>query len=112
MRTERVQAEQRRAQPLELEVGLDALEGGELAVAHAVLDVRREVEDLVDLVEVDGVVQNDLVLRVAREDRAPERDLRLEVGGTRERAGEAILDRRRVGGADRRGRTDRGEDHC
>jgi hypothetical protein len=45
------------------------------------------VEHAIDLVEVDGVVHNDLVLRVLGEDRLPEADLRLDAARTRERFG-------------------------
>ena len=86
VRAEGVEAEQRRPQPVELDVGLDALEARELAVAEAVIEAGAEVEDLVDLVEVDRVVQNHLVRGVLGEDGAPEADLRLQLRGAWEEA--------------------------
>src|SRR5947207_1018560 len=84
LRPRGVEAEQQRTQAVELDVGLEALEARELALAEAVIEAGAEVEDLVDLVEMDRVVQNHLVRRVLGEDGAPEADLRLELRGARE----------------------------
>src|SRR5437667_77261 len=84
LRPRGVEAEQQRTQAVELDVGLEALEARELALAEAVVEAGAEVEDLVDLVEMDRVVQNHLVRRVLGEDGAPEADLRLELRGARE----------------------------
>src|SRR5207245_5790649 len=86
VRAARVEAEQRRTQPVEFEVGLEALDARELTLAEAVVEAGAEVEDLVDLVEVERVVQNHLVRRVLGEDGAPEGELRLQRRGTREEA--------------------------
>ena len=112
IRPERVQAEQRRADAVELEVGLDALERSELTVVHPVLDVDAEVQDLVDLVEVDGVVQKHLVLRVLGEDRAPERDRRLELRRTREEGRDVVGGGGRLRGVGALEQTQRREDYC
>jgi hypothetical protein len=78
-----VQAEERPADPLHLEVGHLALQTLELDRVHP-RRLAAEVEDLVDLVEVEGVVQNHLMGGVLREDGLPETNLRLDRRGTRE----------------------------
>jgi hypothetical protein len=87
-----METEERLAHALELEIGHLALQALELDRVHAGR-LAAEVEDLVDLVEVDGVVQNHLVGGVLGEDGAPEADLRLERRGARE-----LL---RIGGGER-----------
>ena len=72
---ERVQPEQRVVDALELEVRLRALQPLHPERAHAAVELGPEIEHFVDLVEVDGVVQNDLVNGVLDEYLAPEPNL-------------------------------------
>ena len=72
---ERLQPEQRVVDALELEVRLRALQPLHPERAHAVVELGPEIEHFVDLVEVDGVVQNDLVNGVLDEYLAPEPNL-------------------------------------
>src|SRR5207253_1904944 len=112
-RAEDGEAEQRGPQPVELDVGLDALEARELAVAEAVIEAGPEVEDLVDLGEVDRVVQNHLVRGVLGEDGAPEVDLRLQPRGAREEPRLACVGGGLgLRGADAAGRGQGGEQRC
>src|SRR5262249_7540631 len=78
---EGMQPDERRPQPLELEVGLDPLQPVDFALGHPVVEIPPEVEDFVHLVEPQRVVQNDLARGVLREDGAPEAYLRLDRRG-------------------------------